>query len=308
MSDDNKPKLGTRAPLGLKRTVETGQVKQSFSHGRSNTVVVEVKRRRVVGKPGEAGAPDAPVAAEVEVVTPVAAPAAPAPQPQAARPAPAPQARATRAPAAGGDLMSRQELQAKLLREAEEARMTALEEARRRDERAKQEASEEERRRAEDNRKAEEIAREAPEPVAVETETSAAEPAAPVAVSEPEARTAPSASDDGRPGHAARRPVGGAPAPKRPEPARPSRGRVDDRRQSGKLTVTRALDEEGGDARARSLAALKRAREKDRRAHQGGGQQAKQVRDVQVPESITVQELANRMAERGAALVKSYRN
>jgi len=36
-----KPKLGTRPPLGLKRTVETGKVKQSFSHGRSNTVVVE---------------------------------------------------------------------------------------------------------------------------------------------------------------------------------------------------------------------------------------------------------------------------
>ncbi|WP_157783500.1 translation initiation factor IF-2 associated domain-containing protein, partial [Rhizorhabdus wittichii] len=52
MSDNDKPKLGMRAPLGLKRTVETGQVKQSFSHGRSNTVVVEVKRRRIVpGRP-----------------------------------------------------------------------------------------------------------------------------------------------------------------------------------------------------------------------------------------------------------------
>ncbi|WP_369075701.1 translation initiation factor IF-2 associated domain-containing protein, partial [Pseudomonas aeruginosa] len=51
--DNDKPKLGTRAPLGLKRTVETGKVKQSFSHGRSNTVVVEVKRRRVLGRPGE---------------------------------------------------------------------------------------------------------------------------------------------------------------------------------------------------------------------------------------------------------------
>ena len=49
-----KPKLGTRPPLGIKRTVETGKVKQSFSHGRSNTVVVEVKKRRVLGRPGEA--------------------------------------------------------------------------------------------------------------------------------------------------------------------------------------------------------------------------------------------------------------
>ena len=55
MTDQSdKPKLGTRPPLGLKRTVETGKVKQSFSHGRSNTVVVEVKKRRILGKPGEA--------------------------------------------------------------------------------------------------------------------------------------------------------------------------------------------------------------------------------------------------------------
>ena len=65
-TDNEKPKLGMRAPLGLKRTVETGKVKQSFSHGRSNTVVVEVKRRRVLGPQGaqqdEAQAPE-PVAA-----------------------------------------------------------------------------------------------------------------------------------------------------------------------------------------------------------------------------------------------------
>ena len=61
MTDQSdKPKLGTRPPLGLKRTVETGKVKQSFSHGRSNTVVVEVKKRRILGKPGEtpAAAPE----------------------------------------------------------------------------------------------------------------------------------------------------------------------------------------------------------------------------------------------------------
>jgi hypothetical protein len=48
------------------------------------------------------------------------------------------------------------------------------------------------------------------------------------------------------------------------------------------------------------MAALKRAREKEKRAHQQSGPSAKQVRDVVVPEAITVQELANRMAERGA--------
>ena len=83
MSDiDNKekPKLGARAPLGLKRTVETGKVKQSFSHGRSNTVVVEVKRRRVLGRPGEMEPTPAP---EPEVAK---APEAPAPAPAASTP------------------------------------------------------------------------------------------------------------------------------------------------------------------------------------------------------------------------------
>ena len=59
------------------------------------------------------------------------------------------------------------------------------------------------------------------------------------------------------------------------------------------------------DNRARSLAALKRSREKEKRAHAQAGPSAKQVRDVVVPEAITIQELANRMAERGADLVKA---
>ncbi|MFP5431652.1 MAG: translation initiation factor IF-2, partial [Alphaproteobacteria bacterium] len=77
-------------------------------------------------------------------------------------------------------------------------------------------------------------------------------------------------------------------------------------RQAGKLTVTKALADDDS-ARARSLAALKRAREKERRAHYAGGSKTreKQSRDVIVPEVITVQELANRMAEKGADLVKS---
>jgi translation initiation factor IF-2 len=97
---------------------------------------------------------------------------------------------------------------------------------------------------------------------------------------------------------------------RRPEPparpARPGPRGGDDRRQSGKLTVTRALSDDDG-ARARSLAALKRAREKEKRAHASGyGQpQAKQIRDVVLPESITVSELANRMAERGNDLIKA---
>jgi translation initiation factor IF-2 len=278
-----KPKLGTRPPLGLKRTVETGKVKQSFSHGRSNTVVVEVKKRRILGRPGEVP-PEAPKPAPVAE--------APKPAPKPAAPAPA-----ARKPSPQDDITSRKELQTKLLREAEESRLASLEEARRREERKRTEQSEDERRRAEENRKAEEAAAEQARVQAEEEARRAAEASA-----EPETVT-PAIQEDEEEDRGARRPGGHAPAPKRPEPARPSRGR-DEHRQRGKLTVTRALSDED-DSRARSLAALRRAREKEKRHHMEVGPSAKQVRDVVVPEAITVQELANRMAERGADLVKA---
>ncbi|MEO5775017.1 MAG: translation initiation factor IF-2 [Sphingomicrobium sp.] len=279
MSDQTeKPKLGTRPPLGLKRTVETGKVKQSFSHGRSNTVVVEVKKRRIIGKPGEAPPAEAPKPAPAAEVPAAPAPRAAAPPPQ------------RRAPV--DDITARKEMQARLLREAEEARMTSLEEARRRDDQQRSSQSEEERRRAEDNRRAEEAAEAARREEAERAAAAPPEPTPPAIEAEPD-------EDRGF-----RRPAGGAPSPKRPEPARPTRGRTDDRRHSGKLTVTRALSGED-DSRARSLAALRRAREKEKRHHQQGGPAVKQVRDVVVPEAITVQELANRMAERGADLVKA---
>jgi translation initiation factor IF-2 len=276
-----KPKLGTRPPLGIKRTVETGKVKQSFSHGRSNTVVVERKQRRVFTKPGEAPPPEPPK------------PVAEAPKPVAPKPA-APAAAQPRRPSAQDDISRRKEIQEKLLREAEEARLASLEEARRREERKRTEQSDEERRRAEENRKTEESAVEE----ARRAEEQARLPAEPPA--EP-AVAAPAEEDEEQRGF--RRP-GHAPAAKRPEPARPGRGRGDEQRHRGKLTVTRALSDED-DSRARSLAALRRAREKEKRHHMETGPAQKQARDVVVPEAITVQELANRMAERGADLVKA---
>jgi translation initiation factor IF-2 len=105
MSDDtnNKPTL-TRKPLTLSRSLESGEVKQTFSHGRTNKVVVEVKRKKLVGKPGFVAEPEvaAPPPPPPPVAAPVAAPASPAPRP------------------AANDMLSRQERQAKLLREAEE--------------------------------------------------------------------------------------------------------------------------------------------------------------------------------------------
>ncbi|HEV7341038.1 MAG TPA: translation initiation factor IF-2 [Sphingopyxis sp.] len=289
MSDEqDKPTL-TRKPLGLKRTVEAGQVQQQFSHGRRNTVVVEVKRRRVLGRPGDP-APE-PVVEEVA--------AAPAPAPVAA-PAPAPKPAAPRV-SENDSLMSRQERQAQLLREAEEARMSSLEDNRRREEAARARAAEEEKQRAEQS------AAKPAEPTPAPAPAAAAEPVAEAPAAEaPKAETAaPRAPTSAAPAPRRFTPVE---APKRPEPKRPepkpSRG-GDARRQSGKLTVTRALNEDEG-ARARSLAALKRAREKEKRSHTASsGPREKQVREVVVPESITVAELANRMAEKTGDLVKA---
>ena len=245
-----KPKLGTRPPLGIKRTVETGKVKQSFSHGRSNTVVVERKQRRVFTKPGEAPPP----APEPVAETP---PPAPAPKPVA------PAAPQPRRPSATEEIANRKEMQTRLLREAEEARMTALEDARRREEQAKSRPT---RKSVAEPRSIVAPKRQPPrKPLAElrkrrlpQLHLRRPEDAEPAAVSVPEETEERSFR---RPGH--------APAPKRPEPSRPTRGR-EDRRHSGKLTVSRALSDED-ESRARSLAALRRAREKEKRHHMETG-------------------------------------
>src|SRR5258708_17152649 len=92
---------------------------------------------------------------------------------------------------------------------------------------------------------------------------------------------------------------------RRPEikrPATPVR-RDEHRRRTGKLTVTRALDDDAGE-RMRSLASVRRARERERQ-RMLSQEQIKIVREVVVPETITIQELANRMAERAADVIKS---
>ncbi len=305
MSDDtqDKPTL-TRKPLTLKRSVDAGQVEQRFSHGRTHKVEVEVKRKKLVGKPGQVAAADK---AKEEALAPPPAPA-PRPVPVAKAPPPAPAPR-TRAPM---DNLTRQEMQAKLLREAEESRLNQAEDSRRREEVAKTKALEGERRRAEENRAIEDRVANAPDEPAADT-AQAAEPEASEMI-----------ATDVEP--AAAQPTGEVPPPRRftpverperaikPEkekkPVRSVKTGQDDRRRSGKLSVTTALNEDDG-ARARSLAALKRAREKEKRAQMTGRKrtaQPKQSREVVVPEAITVQELANRMAEKGADLVKALFN
>ena len=101
---------------------------------------------------------------------------------------------------------------------------------------------------------------------------------------------------EGTPMRGRRRPEE-AEAPRRP--ANQKRGDID-RRRTGKITISQALSE--GDSRQRSLASVRRQREKARMREDQP--QVKQVRDVVIPDTITVQELANRMAERAADIVK----
>lgn len=295
MSEDTKDtSKPARKPLGLKRSVEPGEVKQTFSHGRTNKVVVEVKRRKLVGKPGAQEA-----AKDIVPETPAPAPAPVVEEKPAPTPAPAPKKE---------DTLTRQEKQAQLLREAEEARLQAMEEARKRDTKAKKDQTAEEKKRAEDNRKTEEeAAKKAADEIAA-AEKAAADAAAEQEAPKEEEKPAPKSA-----AHPPARKFTPVEAPKRPKPEKAKAGRSDrnDRRQSGKLTVNRALAGDDGAARARSLAALKRAREKEKRALMAGQPREpreKQVRDVIVPEAITVQELSKRMGEKGADLVKSLFN
>jgi len=291
MSDNNDNRR-IRKPLGLKRSIDAGEVKQTFSHGRTNKVVVEVKRRRVLGKPSSEGA------------TP------PPPPPPPVAPPPPPAARPARFAPLGE---TPQERVKRLQREAEEERLRLAEEARKREEAQARQREEEERRRAEENRRAEEEAARLTAEAAAVPATEEMPEAAQAAETE---AAAPAAAINTIP--AARRftPV------ERPEPKRfEVKGKKKEEKRSaalnagkehrrlGKLTVTRALNEDEG-LRARSLAALKRAREKERRLQSGGvpKPREKQVRDVVVPEAITVGELANRMAEKGADLVKALFN
>jgi translation initiation factor IF-2 len=281
-----------RKPLGLGGGASRpGQVKQSFSHGRTKSVLVETKKKRVVvptHKPGS-----------VPGATPAAG-AAPLLGDPSKRPAGISDAEMERRLAALRAAKARESEDA--ARRAEEERAREEERQRRRDEIEAKEREEREREEAL-RIKAEEEARakaieEARARRAEEKKTAADTGTA----------TAPKA-DEARGGAA--RPSGGAPSPRKTDRERDSREADRDRgkkgdegRRTGKLTLTAALDGDGG--RTRSLAAMKRKQEKARQKALGFGQKAeKQVRDVQLPEAIVVSELANRMAERAADVVKA---
>jgi translation initiation factor IF-2 len=270
MSDsDGKKTLGVRG--GGPRS---GNVKQSFSHGRSKNVVVETKRKRVVvpkpgaGKPNTGGTGGASGAGGIQN---------------------AEMERRLRA------------LQAAKAREAEESAAREAEEKARVEERerrrAEQENKEREQRESEERAKAkveaeERAKKEAEEQKVREASDKAArkEPAQPRVDDTRTAKPAPVSrkreqEDD-----------------KRRAKTRTNEG---ENRRSGKLTVSQALGGgEGG--RQRSMASMRRKQERARQKAMGESQEREKiVRDVQVPEAIVVSELANRMAERVAEVVKS---
>ena len=321
---DSKRKLALGAPkpgrLELK-PIETGQVRQSFPHGRTKTVQVEVRKKRTF-TPGAAPAPEpvarvAPVAASA-VAAPAAAPAA---APGVVAPAPA---APVAAPSSSGG--SKKPVVLKALTEEERAARTraiqgairADVQGRRRDADDARRLEDDLRRQQEDDvrRRSEEVVRakqtaEANAKADEETKKRAEQETQRLAEEESKRRQAealkrgvaapvPGAApeeDDSR----ARRP-GMRPGPGRPAPGA---GRRDEpRRRTGKMTVTQALSDEDA-LRIRSLAAQKRAREKEKMRLHEEGPAAKIVRDVVIPETITIQDLANRMAERGSEIIKS---
>jgi translation initiation factor IF-2 len=370
MSDQNeqdaaKSRLSLRPAGGrleIGKTVDAGSVRQSFSHGRSKTVQVEVVKKR---------APVPPTAPRSGAAAPGAA--APGGRPGgAAGPRPATGARGPAqargpagAPAAGrpltpAELANRQRVleeqrrqEAQRQREERERQAlqlrSAAEEAARKAEADRRHAEEEARRAAEEERQRteEEAARRRAEEQRAAGGTAAAVPAATAPAAAPRlpsrgqatgptpggalARRPPAAAtpsavpgaapaapaarltlrartgeeEDERRGPV-RRPGGPLPA-KRPAlaPAKKSPVGLGGRRE-GRIDVQAAI--EGEDERSRSIASLRRARERERRQQElarlrSGTERV--VRDVVVPEAITVQELANRMAARGGEVVKT---
>ncbi len=297
--------------LELRKPAEPAQVRQSFSHGRSKTVTVEVRKKRVIS-PGlpDAGRTEAPPAVAREQSAPRPATAEPARRPVVIARSLTAEERAGRTRAVQDARKADEEArrlaalaEADRRRQEEEravheARRRAEEEARRKveEEEARRRSEEEARKRSEEEaqrRKEEDSRREV-------AERAGKAAAAKVAALAAAGKVAVPAEEEEEPAAALRR--GARPEVKKPvAPVR----REDMRRRTGKLTVTRALAGDEGE-RMRSLASVRRARERERqRLHHGEQEQIKVVREVVIPETITVQELANRMAERAADVIKA---
>ena len=308
--DDKTLSVTPKKTLTLKRPgIEQSTVRQNFSHGRTKQVVVETKRKFV--KPGEQQA--APAQQAVFTPKPVAPqpqpPAQPQPRPQQTAPVVQEQRRPTPPPQPdrGGMVLN------ELSRGEMEARRRALEGSQAREMEDRQRAAEEAKRRAEEEerrkREREDSARrQAEEEARIQAEAEARRRA-----EEEARRRAPQTAEQaGEEEEAKPRSRGGATSalpPRRlatPELARPAKPtKAEEDRRRGKLTLNTALSSEDGDARARSLSAMRRRQEKFKRAMHNEPRE-KVVREVTLPETITIQELAQRMSERAVDVVKYF--
>jgi translation initiation factor IF-2 len=312
-----------KKPLGLGAGTRSGSVKQSFSHGRTHAVVVETKRKRVV-------VPTAPVKPVTNAPATGTAGAAVA----------AAVSDTSRRPAGISDAEMERRLSALKVARAREqedaAKRLADEKARDEERQRKREAIElkdrEERQReaaarakadAEERARVEALAEASSRAVQRKADVLGTQRRVAESPTEPERvadKPAPTTSRAPRAGAApatpspddrSNAPVAAKPglAPRKTERERDAerdRGKAkgDEGRRSGKLTLSDATSDEGG--RQRSLAAMKRKQDRARAKALGMMiKPEKQVRDVQLPETIVVSELANRMAERAADLVKS---
>ncbi len=278
MSDQDGKK-----PLGLSGGAHAGRVNQSFSRGRTKSVVVETKRKRVmVPKPG--GQSAAAINAEGGK-------------------------RTTNVPDAELERRLRA-LQNAKAREVEDQERRVQEEKERDEDRARRRADAEAKEREEREReealkaKAEEDARRQQEEVDRRNAPKVAETVSPKVADAGVPTTAGAVRGAGKPGALPTRKDGD----RDDKRERPNRGAERDGRRAGKLTLNEALTGgEGG--RQRSMAAMKRKQERQRQKAMGGmAEREKVIRDVRVPETITVSELANRMAERVPDVVKSLMN
>ena len=290
---ENKTKARGGKTLSLRRTVESGHVRQNFSHGRSKSVLVEKKRKRTITAPGQAA--ETPVEAKAEPKKAAETPAATKPAPDTGS--------SDAADSRSGVVLRT------LTDEEKDARAQALADARVREAEERKRAEEEARRRSAEE-EAQKIEREAAEARQAEEDArlkaeeearqKAEEEAAKRTESEGAATTTPSPAQDAKP--AAPRPAEAPKGRKGKADDRSSPGRKGDQpRRRGKLTISNALDDS---PRQRSLASIRRRREREKRAGQDSDPQQKISREVVVPEVITIQELANRMAERAVDVIK----
>jgi translation initiation factor IF-2 len=308
---DTKRPLSLGRPGGrleLRKPIETGQVRQSFPHGRSKTVTVEVRKKRAVTPGAPERAEPAPSTGEARPATTTPSAAQPARRPVVLPRSLTAEERAARERALQGAIRADEEARRQAVdaaqREQEEEARRAEEARHRAEEEAKRKAEDEARRKVEEEtkRKAEEETKRKAEE---ESRRQMAERAGKAAADKVAALTAAgkvkAAEEETEEEAPVRRGPRGVEVKRAPTPAR----RDEPRRRTGKLTVTKVLNEDDGE-RMRSLASVRRHREREKlRAMQHQQEPTKIVRDVVVPETITVQELSNRMAERGADVIKT---